>query len=126
MGAPARGDDARRSTSGCCAGNFFLEWRDYDDTELRIPAGHGCFLPSRWAHWLSHPGDVPVVSFEVGFWTAESIRARKVYDVNWVLRRAGLNPKDPGAGNDDLKRKRLRRHQHDHAQGHPVPGRLGD
>jgi hypothetical protein len=86
-------------------GNFFLDWRDYDDTELRIPAGHGCFLPSRWAHWLSHPGDVPVVSFEVGFWTAESIRMRKVYDVNWMLRRAGLKPQAPGSGRDDLKRK---------------------
>ena len=61
--------------------------------ELRIPAGHGCFLPSRWPHWLSHPGDEPVVSFEIGFWTKESIRARKVYDVNWLLRRARLKPK---------------------------------
>lgn len=84
-------------------GNFFLDWRDYEDHELSIPAGHGCFLPSRWAHWLSHPGDVPVVSFEVGFWTTESIRARKVYDINWMLRRVGLNPRDPGYGRDGLK-----------------------
>jgi hypothetical protein len=86
-------------------GNFFLEWRDYDDTELRIPAGHGCFLPSRWPHWLSHPGDEPVVSFEIGFWTKESIRARKVYDVNWLLRRARLKPKALGEGRDDLKER---------------------
>ena len=84
-------------------GNFFLEWRDYDDTELRIPTGHGCFLPSRWPHWLSHPGDEPVVSFEIGFWTKESVRARKVYDVNWLMRRVGLHPKVPGEGRDELK-----------------------
>ena len=46
-------------------GNFFLQWRDWDDVELRIPPGHGCFVPSRWAHWLTHPGDVPIVSFEI-------------------------------------------------------------
>lgn len=84
-------------------GNFFLEWTDYDDTELRIPPGHGCFLPSRWPHWLSHPGDMPVVSFEMGFWTTESIHARKVYDVNWLLRKVGLKPKDLGEGQDALK-----------------------
>ena len=84
-------------------GNFFLDWRDHEDDELRIPAGHGCFLPSRWAHWLSHPGDVPVVSFEVGFWTTASVRTRKVYDVNWMMRRFGLNPRDPSRGRDGVK-----------------------
>ena len=39
-----------------------------------------------------------VVSFEIGFWTRESIHARKVYDVNWALRRLGQKPKPPGAG----------------------------
>jgi hypothetical protein len=27
-------------------GNFFLDWRDWDDQELRIPPGHGCLVPS--------------------------------------------------------------------------------
>jgi hypothetical protein len=86
-------------------GHFFLEWREWPDQELRIPAGTGCFVPSRWAHWLTHPGTEPVVSFEVGFWTPESVRARKVYDVNWMLRRLGLNPQPPENAHDDLKRR---------------------
>jgi hypothetical protein len=88
---------------GLLRGNFFLQWSDYEDTELRIPAGHGCFLPSRWPHWLTHPADVPVVSFEMGFWTTESVHARKVYDVNWLMRKVWLTPKDFGEGRDDLK-----------------------
>jgi hypothetical protein len=88
---------------GLLRGNFFLDWREAADTELRIPAGHGCFLPSRWPHWLTHPGDEPIVSFEVGFWTPESIRARKIYDMNWMLRRLRLKPLPPGNANDGLK-----------------------
>ncbi|HZQ16586.1 MAG TPA: hypothetical protein VFA82_07405 [Gaiellaceae bacterium] len=85
-------------------GNFFLEWReDPADRPLHIPPGHSCFVPSRWAHWLTHPGDEPVVSFEIGFWTTESIRTRKVYDVNWLLRRAGLDPAPPGGPRDAVK-----------------------
>src|SRR5262249_20307881 len=86
-------------------GKFFLQWRDYEAVELRIPPRHGCFLPSRWPHWLSHPSDVPVVSFEIGFWTTDSIHARKVYDVNWLMRKVRLKPKDPGEGQDALKRR---------------------
>lgn len=84
-------------------GNFFLEWRDWSDQELRIPPGHGCFVPSRWAHWLTHPSDEPIVSFEIGFWTTESVHTRKIYDVNWLLRRAHVAPRGPGLGRDDLK-----------------------
>jgi hypothetical protein len=86
-------------------GQFFLQWSDYPDTELRIPPGWGCFLPSRWPHWLTHPGEVPVVSFEVGFWTYESLNARKVYDVNWLLRRVGVDAKAPGGRRDATKRR---------------------
>lgn len=96
---------SREEHENLLRGNFFLQWRDWPDQELAIPAGRGCFVPSRWAHWLSHPGDAPVVSFEVGFWTTESVRARKVYDVNWMLRRLGLRPQDPGQGRDELKRR---------------------
>ena len=58
------------------------------------------------AHWLDHPCDEPVVSFEVGFWTYESIRNRKVYDVNWVLEAAWHRPaKPPGSVVDRLKHR---------------------
>jgi len=84
-------------------GKFFLQWRDAPEEALHIPPGWGCFVPSRWAHWLSHPGDEPAVSFELGFWTLESVRVRKVYDVNWLLRKAGLDPSPPQSGRDELK-----------------------
>ncbi len=82
-------------------GRFFLPWREGSDRELRIPPGHGCYVPCRWAHWLEHPGDEPVVSFEIGFWTRDAILQRKVYDVNWALRKAGLRPKPPGDATRD-------------------------
>jgi hypothetical protein len=86
-------------------GEFFLPWTESErDQPLRIPAGHGCFVPARWAHWLEHPGDEPVVSFELGFWSVESVHQRKVYDVNWLLRRLHVDPKGFGEGRDHLKR----------------------
>jgi hypothetical protein len=85
-------------------GAFFLRWRESpDDRPLRIPAGHGCFVPCRWAHWLEHPGEEPVVSFEIGFWTYDAIRQRKVYDVNWALRKLRLDPRPAGGPTDGLK-----------------------
>ena len=48
---------------------------------------------------------MPIVSFEIGFWTTESVHSRKVYDVNWLLRKAGRNPAAPGAGSDKLKHR---------------------
>jgi hypothetical protein len=86
-------------------GGFFLAWRDAPEEALHIPPGHGCFVPSRWAHWLDHPCDEPIVSFELGFWSRDAVRARKVYDVNWLLRRLKLpvDPAGPGGPNDRLK-----------------------
>jgi hypothetical protein len=84
-------------------GNFFLYWREGADQELPIPPGHGCFVPSRWAHWLTHPAAAPTVSFEIGYWTYDSLRERKVYDVNWLLRRVGVRPQPPGGEHDRRK-----------------------
>jgi hypothetical protein len=89
-------------------GEFFLPWAESDDeVALEIPPGKGCFVPARWAHWLDHPTDEPVVSFELGFWSRQSVRDRKVYDVNWLLRRlpGGLDPLGPGGPNDRRKIK---------------------
>ena len=48
----------------------------------------------------------PAVSFEVGFFTADDVRERKVWDVNWLMRKTRvLTPRPPQAGNDALKRK---------------------
>lgn len=87
-------------------GEFFLRWQESEDEiALPIEPGTGCFVPSRWAHWLDHPCDQPVVSFELGFWSREAVRARKVYDVNWLLRRlpVPVEPAGPGGPNDTRK-----------------------
>ena len=60
-------------------------------------------VPSRWAHWLDHPTDEVTVSFEMGFWTHETLRARKVHDVNWLLRRGHVPVRAPGEGLDWAK-----------------------
>lgn len=84
-------------------GNFFLAWREGPDQELSIPPGQGCFVPARWAHWLTHPTDEATVSYEIGYWTRAALRDRKVYDVNWLLRRFGMRPASPGGARDQLK-----------------------
>ena len=84
-------------------GGFFLPWRDVEEQALRLGPGDGCHVPARWAHWLDHPTDEPIVSYEMGFWTHDSLRERKVYDVNWMLRRLRLHPAPPGGSRDGLK-----------------------
>jgi hypothetical protein len=87
-------------------GRFFLRWRDSPlEDALPVRGGTGCFVPCRWGHWLDHPTDEPTISFELGFWTYDAVRQRKVYDVNWALRRAGIEPTPPGVipGRDRLK-----------------------
>jgi hypothetical protein len=87
-------------------GGFFLRYEDSEDEiALPIEPGTGCFVPSRWAHWLDHPCDEPIVSFELGFWSRQSVRERKVYDVNWLMRRMKLpiDPQGPGGPNDRRK-----------------------
>ena len=68
-----------------------------------LAVGDACAAPPRWPHWLEHPGSEPAVSFELSYWTPETIRERKVYDVNWLLRRAKLAPKPPGGPRDAVK-----------------------
>ena len=78
-------------------GGMFLPWREMEPVEtFDLGPGDGCAAPPRWPHWLEHPGPDPTVSFEISYWTASTIRDRKVYDINWMLRRAKLNPSPPG------------------------------
>jgi len=57
-------------------------------------------------HWIEHPGPEPAVSFEVGYWTADDVRTRKVWDVNWLLRKGKLSPRPPGESESRDRRKR--------------------
>ncbi len=85
-------------------GGFFLPWTESpDEVQLEIGPGEACYVPCRWPHWLSHPGDEPVLSFELGVWTTEALRLRKVNDINWLLRRFHARPAPPGGRLDDVK-----------------------
>ena len=84
-------------------GQFFLPWRDCPEEQLEVGPGDGCHVPIRWAHWLTHEGDEPAVSIELGLWTREAVQLRKVHDVNWGLRRLRLRPSPPGRRYDALK-----------------------
>jgi hypothetical protein len=88
-------------------GGQFLRWRDADGPVFDLAPGDGCVVPSRWPHWLEHPGPDPAVSFDIGYWTAAAIRERKAYDVNFMLRKMKLTPSRPGRhpGRDTVKRR---------------------
>jgi len=87
-------------------GGQFLPWRDLGETQtFDLGPGDACAAPPRWPHWLEHPGSEPAISFEVGYWTAEAVRERKVYEINWLLRKTKVvRPRPPHAGADALKR----------------------
>lgn len=78
-------------------GGHFLPWRELEVFEtFDLGPGRACAAPPRWPHWLEHPGPDPAVSFEVGFFTVEDVRDRKVWDVNWMLRKTRLvRPRPP-------------------------------
>lgn len=80
-------------------GGHFLPWRDLAIWKtFDLEPGDGCAAPPRWPHWLEHPGPDPAISFEVGYFTRDDVRERKVYDVNWMLRKTRLlNPHPPHA-----------------------------
>lgn len=88
-------------------GGQFLRWREADEVRFELAPGDGCVVPSRWPHYLEHPGPEPAVSFDLGYWTRAAMRERKVYDVNWLLRKAHLHPTPPGVipGRDAFKRR---------------------
>src|SRR5579875_993344 len=77
-------------------GGHFLPWRELEIWQTYdLHPGQACAAPPRWPHWLEHPGPDPAVSFEVGFFTPADVRERKVWDVNWMLRKARLQPLPP-------------------------------
>jgi hypothetical protein len=94
----------QRQHENLLRGEFFLPFTDHpEERALQLDPGGACFVPARWAHWLGHPCDVASVTFDVGFYTREDLRARKVYDVNWLMRKAHLSPGGPGGRSDRLK-----------------------
>jgi hypothetical protein len=95
---------SQRQHENLLRGEFFLPFTDHHaERALRLEPGIACFVPARWAHWLEHPCDVASVTFDVGFYTRSDLRDRKVYDVNWLMRKAHLAPGGPGGRTDRLK-----------------------
>lgn len=78
-------------------GGQFVAWREMPlFASYDLHPGDAFAAPPRWPHWIEHPGPDPAVSFEVGYWVAADIRDRKVWEVNWLLRKAKLAPRPPG------------------------------
>lgn len=93
---------------GLLRGGQFVPWREMELFEsFDLHPGDGFYAPSRWPHWIEHPGPDPAVSFELGWYGVDDVRARKVWDVNWMLRKAGLKPSPPGRDErrDHVKRR---------------------
>ena len=90
-------------------GGHFMPWREAELFEsYDLAPGDAFAAPPRWPHWIEHPGPDPAVSFEVGYWTADDVRTRKVWEVNWLLRKARMSPRPPGvAGNHDALKRRV-------------------
>lgn len=90
-------------------GGHFLPWRELRVFEtFDLSPGSACAAPPRWPHWLEHPGPDPAVSFEVGFFTVDDVRDRKVWDMNWMIRKTKLvKPRPPreSARKDRLKHR---------------------
>ena len=90
-------------------GGHFLPWRELEIWQTYdLHPGRGCAAPPRWPHWLEHPGPEPAVSFEIGFFTVDDIRDRKVWDVNWMLRKTKRRQASSAArvgGEDRLKHR---------------------
>jgi hypothetical protein len=95
---------SQRQHENLLRGEFFLPFTEHHaEGALRLDPGGACFVPARWAHWLEHPCDVASVTFDVGFYTRNDLRDRKVYDVNWLMRKARFAPGGPGGRSDRLK-----------------------
>jgi hypothetical protein len=70
-----------------------------------VGPGDGVYFPSTSPHttrsdtdWVK-PGDGVSISIGVNFYTAHTRRAANVHALNRMLRRFGLNPREPGASN---------------------------
>lgn len=89
-------------------GGQFLPWRESSDvTSFDLHPGEALIAQPREPHWVTHPGPDPAVSFEVGYWTPGAVRERKVWEINWLLRKARIEPTPPGVipGRDRIKQR---------------------
>lgn len=92
---------------GILRGHRFIAWKDTEPfATYDLGIGDGFAAPQAWPHWIEHPGTEPAISFEVGLWTPDDLRVRKVWDVNWMLRKVGRNPLPPGENERLDARKR--------------------
>ena len=125
VGATAGRHDRRRARATCCAATSSSSGAMGTDQELRIPPGHGCFVPSRWAHWLdaSRPTCRSSASRSASGRRDEPARSQGLRR-QLAAAAGGVDPEPPGASAIATKRRVFDGDQHGHAQGHQVPGSL--
>ena len=85
---------------GHCAGNHnsatYKPERDADAHFYRLTKGHGLHFPSLGPHWVQN-GDEVSISININFDTISiHQRLKRIYRVNRLLRRAGIDPTPPG------------------------------
>lgn len=82
--------------SGDGNGAIYKPAREVDAHFHRLTAGHGVHFPSMGPHWVQN-GDEVSISININFDLASiHHRLRRVYRVNRVMRRLGIEPTDPG------------------------------
>jgi hypothetical protein len=99
---------SQQENEGLLRGGQFVPWREMSlFATYDLSPGDAFAAPPRWPHWIEHPGPDPAVSFEVGYYTVEDLRMRKVWDVNWLIRKAHLQPLPPSKSEsrDRMKRR---------------------
>jgi hypothetical protein len=83
-----------------CGGNhngaIFKPDRQGDAHNYRLTAGHGVHFPSTAPHWVEN-GDEVSVSININFdLVSVHRRLKRVYSLNRVIRRLGIEPAPPG------------------------------
>jgi hypothetical protein len=95
-----RGVTPHQELENFCCGNqngaIFKQSRERDAHYYRLTPGHGVHFPSTAPHWVEN-GDQVSVSININF-DLVSIhkQLKRVYTVNRVLRRLGVEPAPPG------------------------------
>jgi hypothetical protein len=77
-------------------GALFKPERQHDAHTYHLTAGHGVHFPSTAPHWVDNGNDVSV-SININFdLTSIHKRLKRIYAMNRIIRRLGMQPRPPG------------------------------
>jgi hypothetical protein len=100
-------EELENQCSGDSNGAIYKPERQSDSHFYRLTAGHGVHFPSLGPHWVQN-GDAVSISININFDLASiHQRMKRIYRVNRVIRRMGVEPTPPGASpiRDTVKEK---------------------